>query len=190
METQGSYEHLLIDRLGKDNVDRIKKLKLMIFDVDGVLTDGSIIYTDSGSEIKIFDVQDGHGLKLLMRAGIEVAFLSGRDSRVTDLRARELGVQYVYQNIKRKLDAYEDIIGRLNLRSQEVGYVGDDLIDIPVMKRAGWAVTVPNASVYVLPYAHYITRKSGGRGACREVCDIVLQVKGLWRTVTSRYFDE
>ncbi|MCX7822331.1 MAG: HAD-IIIA family hydrolase [Syntrophobacterales bacterium] len=190
METPGTYDHLLIDRLGKNNIERIKKIKLMIFDVDGVLTDGSIIYLESGAEIKVFDVQDGHGLKLLMKGGIEVAFLSGRYSKITERRAEELGVKYVYQNIKRKLDAYEDIVYKLNVDSQEIGYMGDDLIDIPVMKKVGWAVTVPNASIYVFPFAHYITKRSGGRGACREVCDIVLQVKGLWRTVTGPYFDE
>lgn len=190
MESQETYEHLMIDRLGKDNIERIKRIKLMVFDVDGVLTDGSIIYLDNGTEMKIFDVQDGHGLKLLLRAGIELALLSGRYSKITERRAEELGIKHVYQNVKRKLDAYEDIVNRLNFQPHEIGYMGDDLIDIPVMKRVGWAVTVPNANIYVFPYAHYITKKTGGRGACREVCDIVLQVKGLWKSVTSRYFDE
>jgi len=111
MDTR-SYEHILIDRLGRDNVERVKKIRLMVFDVDGVLTDGSIIYLDNGVEMKIFDVQDGHGLKLLVRSGIEVAFLSGRYSKVTERRAEEIGVRYVYQNIKRKLEAYEDIVNR------------------------------------------------------------------------------
>jgi 3-deoxy-D-manno-octulosonate 8-phosphate phosphatase (KDO 8-P phosphatase) len=189
MDTR-SYEHILIDRLGRDNVERVKKIRLMVFDVDGVLTDGSIIYLDNGVEMKIFDVQDGHGLKLLVRSGIEVAFLSGRYSKVTEKRAEEIGVRYVYQNIKRKLEAYEDIVNRLGFQAHEIGYVGDDLIDIPVMRRVGWAVTVPNASVHVFPYAHYVTKKPGGRGACREICEIILQVKGLWKEVTSRYFEE
>ncbi|MGC8719143.1 MAG: KdsC family phosphatase [Thermodesulforhabdaceae bacterium] len=189
MEFQSTHEHLFVERLGRDNVDRIKKIRLMAFDVDGVLTDGSIIYLDNGTEMKIFDVQDGHGLKLLIRAGIEVAFITGRYCKVTERRAEEIGVRFVYQNAKRKLDAYEDLLGRLGFQDEDIGYVGDDLIDIPVMKRAGWAVAVPNASVYVFPYAHYVTKKPGGRGACREICDIVLQVKGLWREVTARYFD-
>ncbi len=175
--------------LGPEIVERVRKVRLMVFDVDGVLTDGSLIYLDSGIEGKVFDVQDGHGLKLLLRAGIEGGIISGRFSSATQRRAEELGLRYIYQNAKRKLDAYEDLLLRSGLSDEAVGYVGDDLVDIPLMRRVGWAVAVPNADPSVLPYAHYITRRPGGHGACREVCEIILKVQGQWEEVTRRYFD-
>ena len=167
---------------------RIIPVRLMIFDVDGVLTDGRIIYQDDGSEIKSFDVQDGHGIKLLQRSGIEVALVTGRFSRVVEHRARDLGIKRVYQNMHRKLEAYEKILVDTGLKDEEVGYMGDDLIDVPVMRCVGFAVAVPNAACHVMPYAHYVTRARGGRGACREICEMILQVQGRWEEVTERYF--
>jgi 3-deoxy-D-manno-octulosonate 8-phosphate phosphatase (KDO 8-P phosphatase) len=167
---------------------RILPVRLMIFDVDGVLTDGRIIIQDDGAEIKAFDVQDGHGIKLLQRAGIEVALITGRVCRAVDHRAAGLGIRRVHQGIKVKLDVYEKILEETGLRDEQVGYAGDDLIDIPVMRRAGFAVTVPNGVSHVTPYAHYTTCKSGGFGAGREICELLLQVQGLWKSVTERYF--
>jgi 3-deoxy-D-manno-octulosonate 8-phosphate phosphatase (KDO 8-P phosphatase) len=167
---------------------RMLSVRLMIFDVDGVLTDGRIIYQDDGSEIKAFDVQDGHGIKLLQRAGIDVALITGRSCRAVEHRAAGLNIQRVYQGVHDKLEAYARIIAETELQDREIGYMGDDLIDIPVMRRAGLSITVPNASPHVLPYAHYITRESGGRGACREICELLLQVQGHWEGVTRRYF--
>lgn len=164
---------------------------MMIFDVDGVLTDGRIIYHDDGTEIKEFDVQDGHGLKLLQRAGgVDIALLTGRYCRAVEHRAAALGINRVHQNVKRKLDAYEKIILETGLTDREIGFVGDDLIDIPVMRRVGWAVAVPNAVSHVIPYAHYVTKAGGGHGACREICELILQVQGRWESVTARYFGE
>lgn len=160
----------------------------MVFDVDGVLTDGRIIYHDDGTELKVFDVQDGHGIKLLQRAGLEVALITGRSCRAVDQRARGLGIQRVYQGSKVKMEVYEQILAETGFQDHEMGYMGDDLIDIPVMRRVGFAVSVPNASPHVWPYAHYITRLGGGRGACREVCEMILQVQERWRQVTDRYF--
>lgn len=170
---------------------RIAPLRMMIFDVDGVLTDGRIIYLDDGSEIKQFNVLDGHGIRLLQRSGmVEVAFLTGRFCRAVEHRAADLGVTRLYQNIKRKLEAYEEILAVTGLQDDEVGFVGDDLIDIPVMRRVGWAVAVPNAVPHVLSYAHYITKAHGGYGAGREVCELIMQVQGTWQALTARYFDE
>ncbi len=162
----------------------------MIFDVDGVLTDGRVIYHDDGSEIKAFDVQDGHGIKLLQRAGLEVALITGRHCAAVDHRARGLGIRRVFQGIHVKVEAYEQILSETGLADGQVGYMGDDLIDIPVMRRVGFSVAVPNSSPHVLPYAHYVTRASGGRGACREVCELLLKVQGLWDQVTGRYFKD
>ncbi|ABK17756.1 KdsC family phosphatase [Syntrophobacter fumaroxidans] len=167
---------------------RIARLRMMIFDVDGVLTDGRIIYLDDGSEIKVFDVQDGHGIKLLQRAGFEVALLSGRYCRAVEQRGKGLGISRIYQGEKVKIEAYESILRDTGLKDEEVGFMGDDLIDIPVMRRVGFAVAVPNASPHVLAYAHHVTRAAGGHGACREVCELILHVQGLWNTVTMRYF--
>lgn len=170
---------------------RILPIRMMIFDVDGVLTDGRIIYHDDGSEIKEFDVQDGHGIKLLQRAGgVEVALITGRYCKAVEHRAAALGIVRVHQNIKRKLDIYERILQETGLTDKEVGFVGDDLIDIPVMRRVGWAVAVPNAVSHVIPYAHYVTKASGGHGACRELCELILQIQGRWESVTERYFGD
>lgn len=167
---------------------RVLPVRMMIFDVDGVLTDGRVIYHDDGSEIKAFDVQDGHGIKLLQRAGLEVALITGRACRAVEHRARGLGIQRVFQDAKVKLEVYQRILAETGLKDEEVGYMGDDLIDIPVMRHVGFAVAVPNASSHVLPYAHYVTKASGGWGACREVCELILHVQGLWESVTARYF--
>ena len=167
---------------------RILPVRMMIFDVDGVLTDGRIIIRDDGSEIKAFDVQDGHGIKLLQRAGIEVALITGRYSKTVEHRARGLGIARVHQDAKVKVDVYEKILAETGFRDEQVGYAGDDLIDIPVMRRAGFAVAVPNAVSHVFPYAHYVTKAPGGYGSGREICDLLLQVQGLWDEVTQRYF--
>jgi 3-deoxy-D-manno-octulosonate 8-phosphate phosphatase (KDO 8-P phosphatase) len=166
---------------------RILPVRMMIFDVDGVLTDGGVIYTDDGSEIKRFDVQDGHGIKLLQRAGIEVALISGRACRAVEQRALGLGITRVYLGSTVKIEAYEQILADTDLKEHETGFMGDDLIDIPVMRRAGFAVAVPNGAPHIFPYAHYITRASGGRGAAREVCEMILQVQGRWKSVMERY---
>jgi 3-deoxy-D-manno-octulosonate 8-phosphate phosphatase (KDO 8-P phosphatase) len=167
---------------------RILPVRLMIFDVDGVLTDGRIIYHDDGSEIKAFDVQDGHGIKLLQRGGIEVALITGRSCQAVEHRAHGLGIKRVYQGVREKLEAYKEILEETGLKHEGIGFMGDDLIDIPLLRRVGFAVTVSNAVSHVIPYAHYVTRARGGHGACREVCELLLQVQGLWDEVTGRYF--
>jgi len=166
---------------------RILAVRMMIFDVDGVLTDGRVIYMDDGSEIKEFDVQDGHGIKLLQRAGIEVALISGRACRAVEHRALGLGIARVYLGSKVKIEQYEQLLADTGLKEYETGFMGDDLIDVPVMRRAGFSVAVPNGAPHIFPYAHYITRASGGRGAAREVCEMILQVQGLWDSVMERY---
>jgi len=166
---------------------RISRIRMMIFDVDGVLTDGRIIYMDNGSEMKEFDVQDGHGIKLLQRAGIDVALISGRACRAVEQRAIGLGIARVYQGAKVKIEAYDQLLSDTGLKEHETGFMGDDLIDIPVMRRAGFSVAVPNGVQHIFPYAHYITKASGGRGAAREVCEMILQAQGLWDNVIKRY---
>ena len=169
--------------------EKVVPVRLMVFDVDGVLTDGSIVFHDDGSELKAFDVHDGHGIKLLQRADIEVAIITGRRCRAVEHRAAGLGISRVYQGIHRKIEALEHIVAETGFQPHQIGYMGDDLIDIPVMRRVGFAVSVPNAVPHVLPFAHYVTRAPGGHGACREVCEMLLRVQGLWEQVTADYFE-
>lgn len=169
---------------------RLRSIRLMIFDVDGVLTDGRIIYSDSGSEIKEFDVKDGHGIKLLQRAGIEVALITGRECQAVNHRGRALGIKHIFQGAKVKLDAYQQLRSETGFPDEVIGFMGDDLIDIPVLRRVGLAVAVSDAVPHIFPYVHYVTRARGGRGACREICELLLQSQGLWATVTGRYFGE
>ncbi|MDI9569757.1 MAG: HAD family hydrolase [Pseudomonadota bacterium] len=168
--------------------ERIAPLRLLILDVDGVLTDGRIVMDDRGEESKFFDVKDGHGLKLLMRCGIEVVWITGRKSRVVEHRAKDLGVREYHQLIWNKVEVYEEILGRKGLTPAEVAFVGDDIVDIPLLKRVGFAVAVNDAVEEARQAAHYITSRRGGRGAVREVCDLIIQGQGKWDRLMARYF--
>ena len=166
---------------------KIVSLRLLLLDVDGVLTDGRIVMSDDGQETKFFDVKDGHGLKLLIRAGIEVIWITGRRSRVVEHRARDLGVQEYHQLIWDKVQVYEEILARKGLVAAEVAYMGDDVVDVPLMKRVGFAVAVADAVEEARRAAHYVTRNRGGRGAVREVCDLIIKGQGKWNRVMERY---
>jgi len=168
--------------------DKLEKIKLLLLDVDGVLTDGRITYDNHGNEFKSFDVKDGHGLKLLQRAGIVVGIITGRQSDLVSRRAAELGIEIVYQGALRKLDPYLEILDSLGLTDTQVAYIGDDLIDLPVLRRVGFSATVGDAHPDVLPLVDYVTQRSGGRGAVREICDLLLKSGGHWAQVTDRYF--
>jgi 3-deoxy-D-manno-octulosonate 8-phosphate phosphatase (KDO 8-P phosphatase) len=170
--------------------ERLRKISLLLLDVDGVLTDGRIIFDHNGIETKAFDVKDGHGLKLLQRVGIRVGLITGRQSEVTRLRAEELAIDIVHQAAKNKLIPYQQILAELGLGDEQVAYMGDDVIDLPVLRRVGFAATVADACDEVKPYVHYVTSRAGGRGAVREVCDLILKGGGHWREATARYFEE
>lgn len=163
------------------------RIKLLLLDVDGVMTDGRIFLDNNGVETKAFHVRDGHGLKLLQRAGIQVGIITGRESEVVRHRARELGIELVFQGVKNKLEVYEDIVARLGLAHEEIAYMGDDLIDLPVLRRVGLAATVGDACEDIKPFVHYISRCKGGCGAVRELCDHILKQSGRWSGVTARY---
>lgn len=169
------------------NLQKLKPIKLLILDVDGVLTDGKIIYTDSGEEIKGFNVQDGHGLKLLMRAGIGVALLTGRKSKAIVHRARDLGIKLLYQKATDKASVYGKILARTRLPDKNVAFVGDDLVDIPVLKKVGFSAAVPGAVPEVKEIVDYVTSKAGGEGAVREICELVLKAQNKWKKVTEKY---
>ena len=171
------------------NID-LNKIKLLLLDVDGVMTDGRIVYFNKGGEAKAFDVKDGHGLKLIQRAGIRVGIITGRQSEVVARRAAELGIGIVYQGAKDKLKPFLEIIKELGLEPFEVAYVGDDVVDLPVMRQVGFSATVADAVDDIKPYVDLVTSRPGGRGAVREVCDLLLKQSGRWSSVTSRYFED
>ena len=167
--------------------EKIKSVKVLILDVDGVLTDGGIIIDDDGRETKRFDVRDGHGLKMLMRCDVEVIFLTGRESRVVEHRARDLGVSEVYQGAWNKLEVFDEIIKKRNISSESIAFVGDDVVDVPVLRRVGFSASVADAADDVKKCVDYVTENMVGRGAVREICEIILKVKEKWPEVAARY---
>jgi 3-deoxy-D-manno-octulosonate 8-phosphate phosphatase (KDO 8-P phosphatase) len=169
------------------SLKKAKNVKLLILDVDGVLTDGRIVIDDRGVETKCFDVRDGHGIKLLKRAHIEVAIITGRQSQVVSHRARELGIDSVYQNIHDKLEVYKAILKEKGLKDGDVGFVGDDIVDLPLLKRVGFSVVVADGIEELKPYADYVSRNKGGRGAVREISELILKAQGKWPALMERY---
>lgn len=168
--------------------EKLKKIKLLILDVDGVLTDGRIIFDSNGIESKFFNVKDGHGIKMLQRCGIEVGIISGRESVVVTNRAIELGIGQVYQKSLDKMVPYRQMLEATGLTDEEVAFMGDDVIDIPILRRVGFAAAPADAVAEVLPFAHFVSRNRGGWGAVREVCDMLLKAQGTWDSVTARYY--
>lgn len=170
--------------------EKLAGIKLLLLDVDGVLTDGRIIFDNQGNEIKAFDVKDGHGLKMLQRAGIKVGIITGRKSQVVANRASELGIEILYQGALSKLGPYREILAAQGLSDEQVAYVGDDIVDLPVLRRVGFSASVADAVPDVLPLVDYVTRRNGGRGAVREICDLLLRAGGRWDELTQRYFQD
>lgn len=166
---------------------KLKTIRYLILDVDGVMTDGGIIIDDAGLESKRFDVRDGHGLKMLIRNGIEVLLLTGRTSKVVETRARELGIADVYQGAKDKRAVYEKLLQERQIQPEEVAFVGDDVVDVPVLRRVGFSATVADSAEDVKSIVDYITNKQGGRGAVREICELILKATGKWEAEALRY---
>lgn len=158
----------------EDVMARAGKIRLLICDVDGVLSDGLIYMSNSGEELKAFNVRDGYGIRCLKTSGIEVAIITGRSAKLLEDRAKTLGITHLYQGQSDKLVAFNELLEKLSLAADEIAYIGDDLIDWPVMAKIGLAVAVADAHPLLLPRAHYVSRVAGGRGAVREVCDIIL----------------
>ncbi len=170
-----------------DISDKAKTVRLAAFDVDGVLTDGALYYTDAGEEFKAFNVQDGHGIKMLQESGVAIAIITSRSSKLVANRARNLGIDHLYQGVENKLDAMNALLTKLGLTLAEAGYMGDDVIDLPVLRRCGFAASVPEAPALVRQHAHYITRARGGHGAVREYCEIVMHAQGTLDAALARY---
>ena len=168
-------------------LDRLRRVKLLAIDVDGVLTDGRLYFQADGIEIKAFHTQDGHGLKLLKRVGIHVALITGRDSPMVSQRAAALGITHVYQGCEDKLTTLRALCQRLDITLEQVAYCGDDLPDLAPIKRSGVGITVPNAPDYMHPHADWITERLGGHGAVREICYTLLTSQGHWDAVLDTY---
>lgn len=162
------------------------RVKLLLLDVDGVLTDGRIILDDRGVETKHFHVRDGQGIALLKRAGVEVGFITGRKSTVVRHRAEDLAVRLVYQGVANKLACYDQIKRQLKLTDDQIAYVGDDIIDLPVLERAGLAISVADGWPDLISAVDYVTAADGGQGAVREVAELLLKAQGKWRRLTLR----
>jgi 3-deoxy-D-manno-octulosonate 8-phosphate phosphatase (KDO 8-P phosphatase) len=157
---------------------RAKKIKMLLLDVDGVLTDGRIILDNAGNELKAFHVRDGHGIKLAQRAGIIIGIITGRKAEVVNVRARELAIGEVHQGALDKIKVYSDLLGKYGLRDEQVAFIGDDIVDIGILRRVGLAVTVADGDPAVVPFADMRTRAAGGRGAVREAINFILKSQG------------
>lgn len=162
----------------KELLKAAEKIKLLILDVDGILTNGTIVYSSNGEQIQSFHVHDGFGLKLLMKSGVHVALLSARGGKALEKRAKELGIKDLYQGKSDKLLIYSEIKERLGLEDNQIAFMGDDWVDLPLLSRVGLAATVPNCAEPVQEYVHYISEKEGGFGAVRELCNLILEAKG------------
>ena len=173
--------------LSPELIARIKSLKLLILDVDGVLTDGRLFFDQNGVEYKCFHARDGHGLKLLKQSGVEIAVISGRKSNSVALRMQSLGIDHVYQGHENKRQAFQDVMTQLKLSPDQVAHVGDDVLDLPIMTQVGFAVAVADANFAVKKYADWCTQTPGGMGAVREVCDLILQVQGNFDSMLQSY---
>lgn len=156
---------------------RARRVRLAIFDVDGVLTDGSLYLTDGGEEIKAFNSRDGHGMKMLRESGVELAIITGRISRCVELRAASLGIALLFQGVANKAEAFSTLLAQCRVDAAATAYMGDDVVDLPVLRRCGLAITVPDAPPLVKQHAHYITLAQAGHGAAREACELIMSAQ-------------
>jgi 3-deoxy-D-manno-octulosonate 8-phosphate phosphatase (KDO 8-P phosphatase) len=168
-------------------VEKAKKLKLLILDVDGVLTDGKLFFDNEGNEYKSFHARDGHGIKLLRQTGVEVAVISGRKSNSVALRMKNLGIEYVYQGHENKQTAFNEILEKIGITPEQAAHVGDDLLDLPIMTRVGFSIAVSDANFAVKQRADWCTTLPGGHGAVREVCDFIMQAQGHFDEIVNAY---
>ncbi|MFC7515720.1 KdsC family phosphatase [Herbaspirillum sp. GCM10030257] len=170
-----------------DTVTRAARVRLMIFDVDGILTDGSLHYGADGELIKTFNVLDGHGIKLLQQSGVATAIISARKSALVARRAADLGIQHLFQGVHDKRTAFEQLLVQTGHAAEVCGFIGDDVIDLPILLRVGFAASVPNGHPEVQSRVHYVTRAHGGRGAARELCDFILRAQGNYEAALAPY---
>jgi 3-deoxy-D-manno-octulosonate 8-phosphate phosphatase (KDO 8-P phosphatase) len=171
----------------QDLTARAKQIRLLVLDVDGVLTDGGLFFGDDGQEYKMFNSRDGHGMRMLQDAGIPIAIITGRQSEVVKHRMENLGVAHVYQGQREKLPAFEALLKEIGLAAEQVAYVGDDVVDLPILTRVGLAIAVQDAHALVKQHAHWTTPQGGGRGAVRDVCEMIMQAQGSLDAALGHY---
>jgi 3-deoxy-D-manno-octulosonate 8-phosphate phosphatase (KDO 8-P phosphatase) len=168
-------------------LSRSKLIRLIAFDVDGVMTDGGLFYSDSGEEFKRFNSLDGHGLKMLRASGVEVAIITGRTSRCVEARAKNLGITHVFQGVEYKLQAMIELLDKLKLPRDAAAYMGDDVVDLTVMRHVGLAISVPESPLLVREHSHYVTQRGGGHGAVHEACELIMSAQGTLETQLASY---
>lgn len=171
----------------QDILEKAKNIELVIFDVDGVMTDGSLFFGDDGQEYKAFNSLDGHGMRMLHEGGIRTAVITGRKSQVVEHRMRDLGVDLIYQGYRDKIPAFETLLKEVNLSIEQVAYVGDDVVDLPIMTRVGFGIAVQSSHPFVKQHAHWITPRNGGCGAVRDVCELLLEARGTLASKLESY---
>ncbi len=176
-------------KVSQEITQRAKKIKLIAFDVDGILSDGRLILGDKGEEFKTFYTQDGQGLVMLLKAGFELAIITGRSSSIVEERMRELGIHHVYQGVSDKLTVFEKILSDTSFTAEQAAYMGDDLPDLPVIKHVALGITVADAHEFVQQHADLTTKRCGGRGAVREVCDLIMDAQGLLEPLYKKLLD-
>ncbi len=169
---------------------RLQKIKLLILDVDGVMTDGGLTIGDDGQEYKTFHSHDGLGMKLLKASGVSLAIITGRTSNVVKKRAESTGVAHFYQGVEDKLEAFQDLMKSSGLQAEQCAFMGDDVVDLPPMLKCGLAIAVPDSPALLLERAHYVTRKAGGRGAVREVCELIMQAQGTFDAQMAQFLTQ
>ncbi|HYP26396.1 MAG TPA: HAD hydrolase family protein [Blastocatellia bacterium] len=173
--------------LTEEILERARRIKMLVLDCDGVLTDGRLILLPDGEETKAFDIKDGHAMRMAPRVGLRISIISGNKSFAVRDRARNLEVAHLYEGAWVKLGPYEEILSAENLKDEEACYVGDDVVDIPVLRRAGLAIAVADAVEEVKQFSHLVTKRKGGRGAVREVIEMILKAQGRWDEALARY---
>ena len=171
----------------QDIIARARAVRLVVFDVDGVLTDGALYIDTEGREHKVFHSRDGHGMKMLRDCGVELAIITGRSSPAVTHRMASLGIEHVFQGQQDKLPAFRQLLVTLGLEAEQAAYVGDDVVDLPIMRRVGFAVAVADAHPLVKRHAHWQTANPGGRGAARDVCELIMEAQGRLDAVLERY---
>ena len=168
-------------------LSKLKRIKLLLLDVDGVLTDGKIIYNDNGEETKVFNVKDGLGMRLLMEAGIHLGIITGRRSNALYSRCKDLGINLIYDGVGNKIDVLDALLDKTGVSAEEIAFIGDDLPDLALMKTIGFSIAVGDAHKMILDNADMVTSANGGQGAVREVCETILKAKGLWENILERF---
>ena len=175
--------------LAVELIERIRNIKLAVFDVDGVLTDGCLHYGPNGEELKVFNALDGHGMKMLQESGVALAIISGRESKALERRAKDLRIAQLFMGVENKLSIFEALIKSLSLSRAQSAGLGDDVVDLPFLTHCGFAACVPAAPAFVRQHVHYVTTAQGGHGAAREFCDLIMQTQGTWDAALKKYLD-